>query len=232
MNEFAELPSDIFLKIIALTFGCLLAGTFLPTLEAARRDSSRTQTVLVLGDSLSDGFGLSRAQAYPALLAKKARAAGIRVEITNASVSGGTTAGGLQRLPKYLTRSTDVLVVQLGINDAFRGVPLGEIRANLQAIIDQARQRNPKVRILIAGMQLPLNLGEGYLQGFGVMFRDLARKNEAAIVPYLLEGVGGDPTLNLPDHIHPNAIGQRILAENVWRALEPLLRRTKADVRS
>lgn len=217
------------MKIIALTYGCLLAGLFLPTAEAARRDASSAQTVLVLGDSLSDGFGLSRAQAYPALLSQKARAAGIRVEITNASVSGGTTAGGLHRLPKYLTRSTDVLVVQLGINDAFRGIPLDEIRANLQAIIDQARKRNPRVHILIAGMQLPLDLGEGYLQGFGAMFGELARKNEAALVPYLLEGVGGDPTLNLPDHIHPNATGQSILAENVWRALEPLLRRAKTD---
>ncbi len=214
--------------MMLLTFGCALASLSLPNAEAARRDLARTQNVLVLGDSLSDGFGLSRAQAYPALLAKKARAAGLEVEITNASVSGGTTAGGLQRLPKYLTRSTDVLVVQLGINDAFRGVPLDQIRANLQAIIDLARKRNPNVRILIAGMQLPLNLGEGYLQGFGVMFGDLARKNEAALVPYLLEGVGGDPALNLPDHIHPNATGQRILAENVWRALEPLLRRANA----
>ncbi len=220
------------MKIIALTYGCLFASLFLPAAEAARRVTPKTQTVLVLGDSLSDGFGLSRAQAYPALLEKKARAAGIQAEITNASVSGGTTAGGLQRLPKYFTRSTDVLVVQLGINDAFHGVPLDEIRGNLQAIIDQARKRNPGVRILIAGMQLPLNLGEGYLQGFGAMFGDLARKNGAALVPYLLEGVGGDPTLNLPDHIHPNATGQRILAENVWRALEPLLQRTRADAHS
>ncbi len=213
----------MFLKFTVLTLGCLLASLLLPTVEAARRDDSNTQTVLVLGDSLSDGFGLARAQAYPALLAKKARAAGLRVEITNASVSGGTTAGGLQRLPEHLTRSTDVLIVQLGINDAFRGVPLDEIRANLQAIIDRAKRRNPRVRLLIAGMQLPLNLGEGYLQGFGAMFGELAKKNDAALVPYLLEGVGGDPTLNLPDHIHPNAAGQRILAENVWRALEPLL---------
>lgn len=218
----------MFLKFTFLTFGCLLASLLLPTAEAAPRDLAKTQTVLVLGDSLSDGFGLSRAQAYPALLAKKARTAGIRVEITNASVSGGTTAGGLQRLANYLTRSTDVLIVQLGINDAFRGVSLAETRANLQAIIDQARKRNPKMRILIAGMQLPLNLGAGYLQEFGVMYGELAKKNNAAFVPYLLEGVGGDPTLNLPDHIHPNATGQRILAENVWRALEPLLRGANA----
>lgn len=218
----------MFLKIIAFTYGCLLAGLLLPTAGAAGRDVSKTQAVLVLGDSLSDGFGLSRAQAYPALLAKKARAAGLRVELTNASVSGGTTAGGLQRLPKYLTRSTDVLIVQLGINDAFRGIPLDQTRANLQAIIDRARKRNPKVRILIAGMQLPLNLGEGYLQEFGTMYGELAKKNDAALVPYLLEGVGGDPTLNIADHIHPNAAGQRILAENVWRALEPLLRSANA----
>ncbi|MEP6821794.1 MAG: arylesterase [Chthoniobacterales bacterium] len=229
MNEFAELPSEVFLKFNALTLGCLLASLLLPTAEAARHDDSKTQTVLVLGDSLSDGFGLTRAQAYPALLAKKAHAAGLQVEIKNASVSGGTTAGGLQRLPEHLTRSTDVLIVQLGINDAFRGVPLDDIRANLQAIIDAARKRNPKMRILLAGMQLPLNIGEGYLQEFGALYAQLAKKNDAALVPYLLEGVGGDPTLNIGDHIHPNAAGQRILAENVWRALEPLLRGAKTD---
>ncbi|MEO5722043.1 MAG: arylesterase, partial [Chthoniobacterales bacterium] len=198
------------MKTTSLLLGCLLAASPLPSAESAARGPAAAQTVLVLGDSLSDGFGLSRAQAYPALLARKARAAGLKVDIVNASASGGTTAGGLQRLPKHLDRPIDVLVVQLGINDAFRGVALDQIRANLQAIIDRARKRSPQVRVVIAGMRLPLQ-GSGYLDDFGSIFGELAEKNNAALVPYLLEGVGGDPTLNLPDHIHPNAAGQRIL---------------------
>lgn len=185
--------------------------------------------MLVLGDSLSEGFGLTRAEAYPALLAKKSGEAGYKVEIVNASASGGTTAGGLQRLPKHLTRKIDVLVVELGINDAFRGVPIDQIRANLQAIITLTKARHPKAEIVIAGMQLPAYGADGYVSAFGEIYGELAEKNRAALIPYLLAGVGGDPSLNLSDRIHPNAAGQRILAENVWQVLEPLLRKATAS---
>ncbi|HEY2615583.1 MAG TPA: arylesterase [Chthoniobacterales bacterium] len=195
---------------------------------AARRDSAAmpTQTILVFGDSLSDGFGLTRTEAYPALLAKKLRAAGLASDVINASASGGTTEGGLRRLAPHLRRRIDVLILELGINDAFRGVPVERIRANLQEIIDRVRQANPRVKIVIAGMQLPDYSADGYIFAFGKMFGDLAAKNNAALVPMLLAGVAGDPALNLPDRIHPNAAGQEILAENVWRVLEPLLRKT------
>ncbi|MEP6811329.1 MAG: arylesterase [Chthoniobacterales bacterium] len=226
LNEFALITSEVVVKFLVATLVCLAVGACFPSAQAAARDPAAVQSILVFGDSLSDGFGLSRAEAYPALLARKARAAGYKVEVVNAGVSGGTTAGGLQRLPQYLTRQIDVLVLELGINDAFRGVPLIQIRANLQSIIDRTRQRNPKVHIVIAGMQLPLPGSGSYLEGFGNIYRELAEKNRAALIPYLLQGVGGDPTLNLPDLIHPNAAGQRILAENVWRALEPFLRKT------
>ncbi len=224
LNRFAVTTSIASLNSLAFIAGCLLTSVSVQAVEAARRPPTAVQTVLVLGDSLSDGFGLSRAEAYPALLVAKAKAAGLPVEVINASASGGTTAGGLQRLPKYLARPIDVLVVALGINDAFRGVPLTQVRANLQAIIDRTKKRNPNVRVVIAGMRLPLPGAEGYLREFGEVFGELAEKNRAALVPYLLEGVGGDPTLNLPDRIHPNASGQRLLAENVWRVLEPVLR--------
>lgn len=181
--------------------------------------------VLVFGDSLSDGFGLSRDQAYPALLVKKAQAAGYRVQITNASASGGTTEGGLQRLPNHLARRIDVLLVELGINDAFRGVPVEEIGASLQTIIDRTKARYPKVEIMIAGMQLPASGADDYVKAFSEMFGALAEKNHAALIPYLLAGVAGDPSLNLADRIHPNAAGQRILSENVWRVLEPVLQK-------
>jgi acyl-CoA thioesterase I len=180
--------------------------------------------ILVLGDSLSQGFGLKSSQAYPALLAEKFRAAGLNFEIINASQSGGTTAGGLQRLPAHLKRKIDIFILELGINDAFRGVPIAEIRNNLQAIIDQVKARNPDVRIIVAGMQLPNSGSDDYVFAFGQIYADLVAKNNAALIPYLLEGVGGDPLLNQPDCVHPNAAGQKILAENVWRVLEPIAR--------
>jgi acyl-CoA thioesterase-1 len=202
-----------------------LTGAVIQSADAARRDPKRVTHVLVLGDSLSEGFGLTPREAYPALLAKKSSEAGYQIEIVNASASGGTTTGGLQRLPKHLTGKIDVLVVELGINDAFRGVPVDQIQANLQAIIDRTKTRHPKVQIVIAGMQLPISGADAYVRAFGEMFAELALKNQATLIPYLLAGVGGDPTLNLGDMIHPNAAGQRILAENVWQVLEPLIRK-------
>lgn len=191
---------------------------------AARRDDSRMRTILMLGDSLTDGYGLDRAQAFPALVAQRIRAGGMRYQVINAGVSGDTTAGGLRRIPNYLAHRIDVLVLALGINDAFRGIPIEQMRANLQAIIERTKGRRPDVEIVIAGMQIPLFANDEYMRGFGDMFAELAEKNDAALIPYLLAGVGGNPELNLRDRIHPNAKGQRVLAENVWRALKPVLR--------
>jgi acyl-CoA thioesterase-1 len=183
-------------------------------------------TILALGDSLTDGFGLSRRQAYPALIAEKMRATNYRFEVINAGSSGDTTAGGLRRLPAILKahKQVDIFVLELGINDAFRGVDLAQIRDNLQAIIDQTRARHPNVAIVIAGMQLPGYTSKDYVSAFGAMYEALARKTRATLIPYFLEGVGGNPELNQWDRVHPNAAGQRVLAENVWRVLEPLLR--------
>jgi acyl-CoA thioesterase-1 len=195
-----------------------------PAAHAAARDSSPMKRIVVFGDSLSDGFLLKRSEAYPALLINKLRAAGLSYEVLNASASGGTTEGGLRRLPPHLKRKIDIFILELGINDVFRGVPVDEIRENLQKIIDQVKRANPNVRIVIAGMQLPNYSADDYVSAFGKMYVDLAAKNHAALVPYLLEGVGGDPQLNFPDRLHPNAAGQKILAENVWRVLEPIAR--------
>src|SRR2546421_1352200 len=199
------------------------------SMTAASPDPSPVKRFLVLGDRLSQGFGLRSTQAYPALLTEKLRAAGLELEITNASQSGGTTAGGLQCLPAHLKRKIDIFILELGINDAFRGVPIVEIRNNLQAIIDQVKARNPNVRIIVAGMQLPNYSSDDYVFAFGQIYADLAAKNNATLIPYLLEGVGGDPLLNQPDRVHPNAAGQKILAENVWRILEPIARETAAE---
>jgi acyl-CoA thioesterase I len=196
---------------------------------SATSNSSGMKTILVLGDSLSDGFQLKRSEAYPALIANKLRDAGLNLQVTNASATGGTTEGGLERLPAHLKRKIDIFVLELGINDAFRGVPVEQIQNNLQQIIDRVKARNPGVRVVIAGMQLPNYGADDYVSAFGKMFGELAAKNGAALVPYLLDGVAGDPSLNLPDGIHPNASGQKILAENVWRVLEPIARETAVE---
>ncbi|PYJ21322.1 MAG: arylesterase [Verrucomicrobia bacterium] len=208
----------------------LIVGCLVPSILLARStpaplgDRSQMKTILVLGDSLSDGFMLKRSEAYPALLSKKLRAASLNFEVINASAAGGTTAGGLERLPAHLKHKIDIFILELGINDAFRGLPVDQIQNNLQQIIDKVKARSPNMRVVIAGMQLPNYSADDYISAFGKMFADLATKNDAALVPYLLQGVAGDPSLNLPDGIHPNAAGQKILAENVWRVLQPIAR--------
>jgi acyl-CoA thioesterase-1 len=191
--------------------------------------AAEPKAILVFGDSLSGGFMLKSSEAYPALLAKKLRAAGLNFLVTNASAVGGTTDGGLERLPPHLKHRIDILILELGINDAFRGVPVDQIQNNLQQIIDKVKARNPNARVVIAGIQLPGHAADDYVSAFGQMFADLTAKNRAALVPYLLEGVAGNPSLNLPDGIHPNAAGQKVLAENVWRVLEPVAREVAAQ---
>ena len=187
-------------------------------------DAGQTKSILAFGDSLSDGFMLKRSEAYPALLAKKLHAAGLNFQMTNASAAGGTTEGGLERLPPHLKRKIDIFILELGINDAFRGLPVDQIQNNLQQIIDKVKARNPSLRVLIAGMQLPNYAADDYVSAFSKIFADLAERNKAALVPYLLQGVAGDPSMNLSDGIHPNAAGQKVLAETVWYVLEPVAR--------
>lgn len=204
----------------------LLAIVFFMLAQLA--PAAQSKAILVFGDSLSGGFMLKSSEAYPALLAKKLRAAGLNFLVTNASAVGGTTEGGLERLPPHLKHRIDILILELGINDAFRAVPIDQIQSNLQQIIDKVKATNPNARVVIAGMQLPGYTADDYVSAFGRMFVDLTAKNQAALVPYLLEGVAGNPSLNLPDGIHPNAAGHKILAENVWRVLEPVAREMAA----
>ncbi len=159
------------------------------------------------------------------LLVEKLRAIGPNFRVINASASGGTTEGGLRRLPPHLEHPIDIFILELGINDAFNGIPLEQTSANLQSIIDQVKARNPNASIVIVGIQFPIAAPDSeYAAAFVKMFGELAAKNNAALVPNLLEGVVGEPKLNLPDRIHPNAAGHKILVENVWRVLEPIAR--------
>src|SRR3954469_8115433 len=194
------------------------------SISGAAHDSPRVKRILVFGDSLSAGYFLRPTEAWPILLTNKLRTAGLEFEIVNASQNGGTTTGGLARLPAHLDRRIDIFILELGINDAFRGVSVTEIEHNLQEMIDRVRDANPGVHVIIAGMQLSEYNVDDYLRAFGQMYTDLAAKNHAALVPYLLEGVGGNPALNLGDHIHPNAAGHKILAQTVWSVLEPIAR--------
>jgi acyl-CoA thioesterase-1 len=149
-------------------------------------------------------------------------------EVVNAGESGDTSADGLHRLDWLLQRPIDVLVVALGANDGLRGLPVDALQANLQAIIDKTKAKDPQTQIVIAGMQLPPNLGASYAGKFAEVFKNVAQKNGAALIPFLLAGVGGHRELNQADQIHPTAAGQRILAEDVWRVLAPLLHQSSA----
>jgi acyl-CoA thioesterase-1 len=179
-----------------------------------------------LGVSLSAGFGVEPTVAFTALVAEKIRAAGLPFEVQNAGLSGDTSAGGLRRIDWLLQRPIDVLVLELGANDGLRGLDLKSMKANLQAIIDKAKAKNPGVKIVLAGMQVPPNLGTEYATGFQRVFTELAHDNNAVLIPFLLEGVGGQRELNQADLIHPNPAGHRIIADLVWRTLEPILRKS------
>ena len=187
---------------------------------------AETKRIVFLGDSLTAGFGVQPSEAFPALVAEKIRAAGLPFEVENAGLSGDTSAGGLRRIDWLLQRPIDILVIELGANDGLRGLELKSMKENLQAIIDKTRAKNPAVKIVLAGMQVPPNLGAEYATGFQRVFNELAHDNNATLIPFLLEGVGGQRELNQADLIHPNPAGHRIVAELVWRTLEPILRQS------
>lgn len=180
--------------------------------------------ILFLGNSLTAGYGLTPEEAFPALIQEKIDSAGYRYRVVNAGVSGETSAGGVRRIDWLLQNPIAILVLELGANDALRGQDLRATRANLQTIVDRTRARYPDVKIIVAGMEAPPNLGPAYTEEFRNLFVELARENDAALIPFLLDGVGGVPELNQDDGIHPTAEGHRIMAENVWRTLEPILR--------
>ncbi len=179
--------------------------------------------VVFLGNSLSAGFGLDLDQAFPALIQQKVDSLGWNVTVANAGVSGETTAGGLSRIDWLLREHLDVLVLELGGNDGLRGIATEVTKQNLQDIIDKTRARYPEARIVLAGMQVPTNLGPVYTARFRDLYPDLARENDIDLIPFLLENVGGIPELNLPDGIHPTAEGHKIVAETIWKTLGPVL---------
>ena len=184
-----------------------------------------TKTILCFGDSLTAGFGLEDSNdAYPTVIQTKIDSLGLDYVVVNSGVSGETTSGGLGRINWILNQKVDLFLLELGANDGLRGISLAETRENLQAIIDRVRKKYPDIPIILAGMQLPPNLGQDYTKEFKSIFEELAEKNALEIIPFLLKDVGGIPELNLDDGIHPNVEGHKLVANNVWVILEPLLK--------
>lgn len=194
--------------------------------EIVNETTSSTKSILFFGDSLTAGYGLEdSSEAFPAVIQTKIDSLGLDYTVVNSGVSGETTAGGLSRINWVLNQKVDVFVLELGANDGLRGISLSETRENLQAIIDAVEKKYPEATIILAGMQLPPNLGQDYTSEFKAIFEELAQENELALIPFLLKDVGGIPELNLEDGIHPNVEGQKIVAENVWVVLEQLIER-------
>jgi acyl-CoA thioesterase-1 len=180
--------------------------------------------VLFVGDSLTAGYGLDPDQAFPALIQRKIDEAGLRYRAVNAGVSGETSAGARRRVDWLLAQPVAVLVLETGGNDALRGQDPSATAENIQSILDRARAAPSPPALVLLGMQAPPNLGADFTRRFRDLYPRLAEKNGAVLVPFLLEGVGGIPSLNQGDGIHPTAEGHRQLADTVWKALEPLLR--------
>ncbi|HEX5521415.1 MAG TPA: arylesterase [Longimicrobiaceae bacterium] len=185
------------------------------------------RTVLFLGTSLTAGYGVAPEQAYPALIQAKIDSAGLPYRVVNAGVSGETSAGALRRSEWLLKQPFDVLVLETGANDMLRGMDLDSTRANLQHILDRVRAERPDAVIVLEGMMAPPNLGGAYTRAFQQIYPELAEENGVPLVPFLLEGVAGERALNLADGIHPNAAGQRRVAETVWATLGPVLEKRR-----
>jgi acyl-CoA thioesterase-1 len=218
-----------FIFLIAMAGdGLAVAAMKTAARRAAAIDSTKktaaAKTILFLGNSLSAGYGLDPELAFPALIQQKIDSLKWNFQVINAGLSGETSAGGLRRVDWLLQRRVDILVLELGGNDGLRGITLDLTKKNLQAIIDRVKVKYPAMKIVIAGMEVPPNLGPEYTAQFRTLYAELAKKNKALLIPFLLEGVGGDPKLNLPDGIHPTAEGHRIVAKNVWKVLMPLLK--------
>jgi acyl-CoA thioesterase-1 len=193
-----------------------------PAIPAPPAQSSKPRIVF-LGDSLTAGLGLSSDQSFPSLIGKKLRDSGLDYEVGNAGVSGDTSAGGLRRLDWSLEGDVRVLIVALGGNDGLRGLPAADLKSNLATIIKAAKSKG--ITVIVAGMEAPPNFGEDYTRAFRSVYSGLAKEYQVKLIPFLLQGVAGDPSLNQADGIHPNVRGAQIVADLVWAELEPVLRR-------
>ncbi len=190
---------------------------------ATAASAQHPKTLLIFGDSITAGYGIEVGEAYPALIQQKIDSLGLGYEVINAGLSGETSAGGLRRIDWVLQRKIDVMILELGGNDALRGIDLTDTKKNLQQIIEKVHAKYPEAQIIIAGMQAPPNLGEDYIRRFSELFFELSEENDLPLIPFILEKVGGIAELNQSDGIHPTAKGHILVAQTVWEYLYPII---------
>jgi acyl-CoA thioesterase-1 len=217
----------VFCMVLAITAGC--AG---PKQQEAGGGAGSVDEIIVqedrplilfFGNSLTAGYGLEEDESFPALIQEKIDGEGLAYRVVNGGLSGETTASGLNRLDWFLEEAPAVFILELGGNDGLRGIAVEETRNNLIGIIRKVKNNYPEAQILLAGMQIPPNMGQEYTDAFKGIYEEIAASEQVRLIPFLLEGVAGDPDLNLPDGIHPTAEGQALVAATVWRHLRPLL---------
>lgn len=187
-------------------------------------EAQQRKTILFFGDSITAGYGIDTEDAFPAIIQRKLESENLDYRSVNAGLSGETSAGGVRRVEWVLQQSVDIFVLELGGNDGLRGLDPADTKRNLQRIIDIVQEKNPDIRLILAGMEAPPNMGQDYTNAFRQVYSDLAEENDLIFIPFILEGVAGDPELNLPDGIHPTEKGHQMVAELVWDVLEPLLK--------
>lgn len=191
--------------------------------SAKTAPATATKNIVFLGNSLTAGYGLDMSDAFPAIIQEKVDSFRLPYKVINAGLSGETTAGGRNRIDWILQQPVDIFILELGGNDGLRGIPVTETATNLQFMIDRVKTKYPRAQIILAGMQIPPNMGSKYAGEFKAVFKRLADANKVSLIPFLLEGVGGIPELNQSDGIHPTAQGHKIVAENVWKVLKDML---------
>jgi len=215
MNGKTDVGNQILREFGIVLFLLLLFSSFLVL--------KKQKTIIFFGDSLTAGYGLSTEQAFPFIVEQELLKRGLDYKVVNAGLSGETSAGGLTRIDWILNQPVDIFVLELGANDGLRGLPLDQTKKNLQNIIEKVLKKNPEVEIVLAGMMVPPNMGKEYSDQFTNMYLELAENNQTIFIPFLLDGVGGHSDLNLPDGIHPNVEGHKIVAKTVLRFLEDIL---------
>jgi acyl-CoA thioesterase I len=224
------------LILLASALVLIFANIFCNNKDTSKSDSNKAlspkdttainqpvKTILFFGNSLTAGYGLEPDESFPSLIQKKLDSMHLHFKTVNAGVSGETSAGGNGRIDWILKQPVDVFVLELGANDGLRGIPVAETKKNLQTIIDKVKAKYPHAKLVLAGMQVPPNMGQEYSENFRKLFPDLAAKNNMTLIPFLLEGVGGVRELNQQDGIHPTAEGEKIVTENVWKVLQGVL---------
>ena len=216
-------PKNIFVFVLLVLFSCTSSKKEENKSEVTE-ESSQTfkpkKLILFFGNSLTAGYGIELEEAFPGLTAQRIDSLGLDYRVINAGLSGETTASGLSRLEWFLEEEPAIFVLELGANDGLRGITPDETKKNLKGIVQLVKSKYPSTRILLAGMQIPPNMGQEFAGAFRAVFPEVAQEENVTLIPFLLEGVAGDPDLNLPDGIHPTEAGHKIVFETIWPYLE------------